>query len=1030
MISRLIAASVRRPGITLGLAVALLVYGVHVLRQTPADVFPEFAPAQVSIQTEAPGLSPEQVEVLVTTPIEGAVNGMNGLAVLRSQSLQGLSIVTAVLVSGTNLQFARQALAERLGEVAGRLPSGVEPPVVSPLTSSTSTVLVFGVTSKSGTLRQVRSFVDWTVRPRVLAVPGVSKVAVFGGEVLQYQVQVQPDRLRALGLGLADVVDAARRATGIRGGGVLDNANERLLVRAEDSVSTPEQIGASVIAERNGVTLRLRDVARVAAGAETPFGDGTVNGERGCVIVVSAQLGANTRDVQSGAEAALRDLRPAIEAAGLTLHPGLFRPTEFIDLAIGNLTSALLLGAALVAIVLVLFLADLGAAAISLSAIPLSLLTAVVVLAALGYGINTLTLGGLAIALGEVVDDAIIDVENIARRLRLNRARAEPRPLRDVVLAASLEVRSSVVYATFVVALIFLPVLLMSGLQGALFRPLGLAYIFATLASLVVALTVTPALTLLVLGRRGHREHDSRLLAWLKRGYQRALEELGPRPRSVAAAAALVCVAAAATLPFFGASFLPEFHEGHFLIHMSLVPGTSLTESVRVGNIVTAVLRSDRRVRSVAQRAGRAELSEDTWGTHYSEMEVDLVPLSARDATSIVHDLRERLVQVPGANFAIRGFLGERIEETLTGSTAEFVLKLYGDDLDSLDAGARRAAALIRRVRGATDVQYDAPPVVPGITVRLAPAAVAAAGLRADDVLAAVETSTRGLVTGQVYLANRVVDVAVLLDSAGRARPEDLRRLPLVNQSGRLVSLGQVATVSRTSGRYLISHQGARRLVTVTANVADRDVGGFAAEVERRLLSGGEIPRGVYAEFGGTAKARSDALRELLLYSVLAGAGILMLLSLAFGEPSRLFLVLANLPFALVGGVLAVFATGGELSLGSMVGFVTLFGIATRNAVMLISHYDHLVAIEGQPWGPATAYRGALERLGPILMTASVAGLGLLPLALGSGAPGREIEGPMATVILGGLVTSTLLSLFVLPPLALWLGRFGATARD
>ena len=1030
MIGRLIAASVRRPGITLGLAAALLVYGVHVLLQTPADVFPEFAPAQVSIQTEAPGLSPEQVEVLVTTPIEGAVNGMNGLAVLRSQSLQGLSIVTAVLVSGTNLQFARQALAERLGEVAGRLPTGVEPPVVSPLTSSTSTVLVFGLTSKSGSLQQVRSFVDWTARPRVLSVPGVSKVAVFGGEVLQYQVRVRPERLRATGLGLADVVEAARRATGVRGGGVIDNVNERLLVQTADSVTTPEQIGASVIAERNGVTLRLRDVATVAAGAETPFGDGTINGERGCVIVVSAQLGANTRDVQSGAEAALRDLRPAIEAAGLTLHPDLFRPTEFIDLAIGNLTRALLLGAALVAIVLVLFLADLGAAAISLTAIPLSLLTAVVVLAALGYGINTLTLGGLAIALGEVVDDAIIDVENIARRLRLNRALPEPRPLREVVLSASLEVRSSVVYATFVVALIFLPVLLMSGLQGALFRPLGLAYIFATLASLVVALTVTPALTLLVLGRRGHREHDSRLLAMLKRGYLRALEALAPRPRAVAAAAALVCAAAAATLPYFGASFLPEFHEGHFLVHMSLVPGSSLTESVRVGNLVTAILRADPRVRSVAQRAGRAELSEDTWGTHYSELEVDLVPLSARDATSIVHDLRERLVQVPGVNFAIRGFLGERIEETLTGSTADFVLKLYGDDLDSLDAGARRAAVLLRKVHGATDVQYDAPPVVPGITVRLRPRAVAAAGLRSDDVLSAVETSTRGTVTGQVYLANRVVNVAVLLDSAARSRPEDLRLLPLVTLSGRLITLGEVAGVARTSGRFLISHQGARRLVTVTANVSGRDVGGFASEVQQRIIGGGAIPRGVYAEFGGTAKARSDALRELLLYSVLAGAGILMLLSLAFGEPSRLFLVLANLPFALVGGVLAVFATGGELSLGSMVGFVTLFGIATRNAVMLISHYDHLVTVEREPWGAATAYRGALERLGPILMTASVAGLGLLPLAIGSGAPGREIEGPMATVILGGLVTSTLLSLFVLPPLALWLGRFGLTARD
>jgi CzcA family heavy metal efflux pump len=747
-----------------------------------------------------------------------------------------------------------------------------------------------------------------------------------------------------------------------------------------------------------------------------------VNGERGLVIVVSGQLGSNTKVVAAAVEDALRALRPAIDAAGLTLHPELFRPTEFIDLALHNITTSLLLGAALVAVVLFVFLADVGAAAISLTAIPLSLLAAIIVLDRFGFGINTLTLGGLAIALGEVVDDAIIDVENIARRLREHRAAGSPRSTRDVVLEASLEVRGSVVYATFVVALVFLPVLALSGVQGALFRPLGLAYILASVASLAVALTITPALTLTLLARRARGEHESRFLAWLKRGYSRALEWLCDRPLTVGSAALLTCAAAAATLPFFGATFLPEFREGHYLIHMSAVPGTSLAETFRLGQQVTAALKQDPRVRSVAQRIGRAELSEDTWGTHYTEFEVDLVPLTGQAAVTVQDDLRRILARFPGVNFAIRGFLAERIEETLTGSTAEIVVKVFGDNLDSLDLAARRVAELVRSVPGAADVQYDAPPVTPELAVRLRAADLAATGLAADDALAAVEAATRGVKVAQTFEGNRATDVVVIVEPEARARPEDLRSLPVMTAAGRMVTLSDVADVARTTGRFMISHQGARRVQTVTAD-ARGDEAGFAAGLEQRL-SATRLPVGVYAEVGGTAAAQRDAQRELLLHSLLAGAGIVMLLALAFGDTSRLLLVLANLPFALVGGVLAVFATGGLLSLGSLVGFVTLFGIATRNAVMLVSHYDHLVTVEGASWSRATAIRGALERLGPILMTALVTALALVPLAVGSGDPGREIEGPMAIVILGGLLTSTALSLFVLPTLALRWGRF------
>ncbi len=1030
MLTALVRQSIRHPGVVIGLAAALVIYGAGVVANARLDVFPEFAPPQVSIQTEAPGFSPEQVEVLVTKPIEDAINGVEGIAAVRSQSIQGLSVITAVLAEHQDIYRARQAIAERLVEAGGRLPATVEAPVLTPLTSSSSTVLVVGVTSSTRSLMDQRTFVDWVMRPRLLATPGVSKVAVFGGEVRQLQVQLDPDRLRLYGIGVDEVTEAARQATGVRGGGVLDGPNQRLTVTAEGQAPTAAQLGQTVVRERAGAVLRLADLGRVAEAPATRFGEGGVDGRRGLVVVVSAQLGANTKVVAERAESALAKLEPTMRAEGLTLRGDIFRPSEFIDLALRNILTSLLLGAVLVAVVLLVFLSDLRAAAISLTAIPLSLLAGLIVLDRLGFGINTLTLGGLAIALGEVVDDAIIDVENIARRLRENRLSAAPRPASRVVLEASLEVRSSVVYATFVVALVFVPVLTLTGVQGALFRPLGLAYILAILASLLIALTVTPALTLLLLGGQRHRAHESPALAWLKRRYARILDWLADRPLPVGAAAAAVCLAAAATLPFFGATFLPEFREGHYLIHMSAVPGTSLDESFRLGVEVTRALKRDPRVRAVAQRIGRAELSEDTWGTHYTEFEVDLVPLTGESAETLQDDLRRILAGFPGANFAIRGFLAERIEETLTGSTAELVVHVYGDDLDSLDVAARRVAETLARIRGATDVQYDPPPVAPGVSVRLRPEALSLYGLRADQVLATVETATRGDRVAQVFEGNRATDVVVTLLPERRARAEDLAALPVTSSAGRQVELGRISDIARTSGRSVIAHVGARRVQTVTANTSGRDAEGVTRDLEAALSGSTRLPAGVYADVGGTGTAQRAARRELFRNSLLAGAGIVMLLWVAFGESSRLLLVLANLPFALVGGVLAVFATGGLLSLGSLVGFVTLFGIATRNAVMLISHYDHLVSVEGVAWGRAAALRGALERLGPILMTALVTALGLLPLALGSGDPGREIEGPMAIVILGGLITSTALSLFVLPALALRFGRFAAAPAE
>ncbi|HEY8623435.1 MAG TPA: efflux RND transporter permease subunit, partial [Casimicrobiaceae bacterium] len=565
MLSAIVRFSVRFRGIVIALAVVLLLYGLSVLSTTRYDVFPGFATPRVAIQTEAPGFTPEQVEVLVTTPIENAINGVTGIASVRSQSIQGLSIITAVFAEGTDIYRARQAVAERLAEAGRALPLTVKAPVMTPLTSSTGTVLVIGLTSGARSLMDERTFADWTIKPALLAVPGVARVSVFGGEVRQFQIELDPIRMRAARLGIAEVAAAAGRATGVRGAGVIDNPNQRIMIRTEGQLNTPEQLARSVIRQSGGAVLRLGDVARVVEGGAPRISAAAIEGTQGVVLNIDTQLGANIRQVSAAVERALAGLRPAIAAEGYTLHPALFRPATFVDVALTNITHSLLLGGLLVIVVLFLFLADFGAAAVSITAIPLSLLSAIIILNRFGLSVSTLSLAGLAIAIGEVVDDAIIDVENIARRLRENRALANPRPSAQVVIDASLEVRSSVVYATFIVALVFLPVIALSGVQGSLFRPLGLAYIFAILASLAVALTVTPALTLVLLARRSQHAGESRFLTRLKAAYERRIARLQRHPRMVIVMAVALVLVAVVMIPFFGASFLPEFNEGHYI---------------------------------------------------------------------------------------------------------------------------------------------------------------------------------------------------------------------------------------------------------------------------------------------------------------------------------------------------------------------------------------------------------------------------------------------------------------------------------
>jgi CzcA family heavy metal efflux pump len=1021
MLNALVRGSLHYRVVVLIVAVVLLAVGVYSIHTAKYDVFPEFIPPMVVVQTEAPGFSPEDVEALVTRPIEYSLNGTAGIKTLRSNSIQGLSVITAIFDDDTKVLVDRQFIGEKLAQLAGRLPQGVRPPVMAPLTSSSGIVLRIGMTGRMTRPMELRTLADWTIRPRLLAVPGVANVTIFGGEVRQYQVQVHPERLLAYDLGLNEVLDAVRQANGLVGAGFIENTNQRITLTAQASLTSVEQLANVAVAVHENLPVRLGQVADVTIGPEPKFGDASILGVPAVELVVYKQFGANTLDVTQAVEATLGSLRDALPR-DVELHPRLFRQATFIQRALRNINVALLEGGILVVVVLFLFLANTRTALISLTAIPLSLLAAVAALKLFGETINTLTLGGLAIAIGEVVDDAIIDVENIYRRLRENSASAQPRKALAVVLDASIEVRSAVVFATFIVVLVFVPIFFMYGIQGKLIAPLGYAYVLSILASLVVALTVTPAMSAVLLTGRPLPQHETRLLRWSKSFYESMLQPTLRHPWLVGLAALLLFAAAATTVPFLGGEFIPELNEGNYSIHMAGQPGTSMSESLRIGASVQKDLAALPVVDQVGQQVGRAELSEDIWGSNYSELHVAMKPLEGEEAEEARDQLRAVLVKYPGYYFSIKPFLTERIEEIITGTTAQVVIRIYGPDLDELDRLAAAVADVLRKVPGASDVVVEQQTGVPEFRLEVKPEQCTRYGLRPVQLLDVLHTVFQGSTVNQVYDQTRVFDMVVRLAPEASQNIESIRGILINTPAGGRVPLANLVSVMPTSGRSLITHEGTSRRALVQCNVRGRDVSGFLTEAQTAIL--GQIPqRNDYVfEFGGEAQAATAARNEILALSVAVLLGITVLLYAVFNSWRLLALVLSNLPFALVGGVAAVLLGGGIMSIGALVGFVTLFGISTRNSIMLVSHYQHLVEVEGHPWDRSLVIRGALERLGPILMTALVTALGLLPIALGGSSAGREVEQPMAVVILGGLITSTALNLLVLPTL---IGRFG-----
>ena len=1014
MLSAIVGASLARPRLVLLAALLLLLYGGLTVSRARYDVFPEFVPAQASVQTEAPGLVADQVEMLVTRPLEDVINGANGVDTVRSESIQGLSIINVTFHEGADPFRARQIVSEQLAQTVGRLPAGVSAPTMTPLTSSTMDLLKIGFTSDKLDQLQLRDLVEWTIRPRLLAVPGVARANIFGGAPRRLEVRVRTVDMVARGLSLADIANAVRAATAVRGGGFIDTPAQRILVEPHGQAITADALAQAVVAPGAGLPVRLADIADVVEAPAPQFGEALVMGRQGVLLTLSSQYGANTLEVTHAVERALADLQPAVEARGVKVYPALHRPANFIETALGHIELDLLIGAVLIMVILIAFLRSFRVALVAFVSIPLSLLAAVIVLDTLGQTINTMSLGGLAVALGVVIDDAVVGIENIVRRLRLAAAGAPPD---ETVLAASVEVRAPIVYATFVLAATVAPILFLSGLQGAFFSPLAFAFLLATLASLLVALTVTPALALLLL-RHASLHEESGLLVRLKDRHANMLRRLCARPRLAVIATALVGAMTMGSFFLFGSELLPAFRERHYVLAVNGPPGASVGWMRTIGGAVTRDLLAIPGVATVEQQIGRAAAGEDTWPPNRSEFHVELGKIGGRQEEAVLKRIRAVLDSYPGVQTEALTFLGDRIGESLSGETAAVAISVDGPDLDTLDRVGGEIAAVLTRIPGAADVQVKSPPATPILRLALDPTRLALNGLSMTDAYDSVESAFQGATVAQVTDGQRIADVAVVVPREGAGEPETAGDV-LVQGAATGAALGDVADIQAGEGRASILHDGGRRRQVVTVNPTTSNITGFVTKARAEIKRSVKLPPGVYIEYAGVAEGQAAATRQVLLNVSVAAVAIVALLILAFGDGRAAALILSGTPFALAGGALAIALTGGVLSLGALVGFVTLFGVAARNTILLVAHADHLVEVEGEPWGLETVLRATRERVTPILMTASVTALGLLPLAIGTGEAGREVQGPMAVVILGGLLTSTVMGLVLAPALIL-----------
>ncbi|WP_404372909.1 efflux RND transporter permease subunit [Corallococcus coralloides] len=1034
--NRLIRWSIDNRLLVVAASVLLLVLGFQVARSMPVDVFPDLTAPTVTVLTEAHGLAPEEVETLVTFPIETAVNGATGVRRVRSASGVGISIVWVEFEWGTDIYTARQVVNEKLQLVAAQLPADVPPPSMAPISSVMGEILFLSVSWKPEALAkdaagreaqmmEARGAADWVLRKRLLSVPGVSQVVPIGGSVKQYQVLLRPEALQALGVSFEQVAHALRTTNQNASGGFYVQGGQEYLLRAVGRARSEADLAGTVVTVRDGVPITVGQVADVRVGPRIKRGEGSANAEPAVILAVMKQPDANTLALTERLDAVLDEVQTTLPK-GMVVGSDIFRQSDFISVAVRNVSVALRDGAILVAVILLLFLMNVRATVISLTAIPLSLVATVLALKALGVTLNTMTIGGLTIAIGALVDDAIIDVENVFRRLRENAHLPEDQrqPMLEVIYRASIEVRHSIVFATLIIILVFLPLFFLSGLEGRMLAPLGLAYIVAIAASLVVAVTLTPALCAYLLPRaKALGAEEGPVLRWLKERYQPLLVWALARPRAILAGAGLALVATLAVVPFLGRAFLPEFNEGTLTLNVVTLPGTSLQESDRLGRRVEEVLLSFPEVTSTSRRTGRAELDEHAQDVNAAELDVGLdLSRGTRSKEQLLEALRKALTQVPGVIVTIGQPLSHRIDHMLSGTRANIALKVYGDDLDQLRTLAEQVKKVAETTAGAVDVAIEQQVDIPQIGIRADRDTVARYGLTSGEVAEAVERAFAGETVGTVLEGQRVVDIAVRLDDASREDLDAIAATPIDTPTGHRIPLKMLASLTRETGPNTISREGVQRKMVVQANVAGRDLSTVVEELRARITREVPMPTGYYVDYGGQFESAEAATRTIGWLSVGVVVGVFMLLVVAFGSVRNALLTLINLPLALIGGVLAVALTSGVVSVASLVGFITLFGIATRNGILMVSHYEHLMTVERKGLAEAVV-QGSLERLAPVLMTALCAGLALVPLVIAGGEAGNEIQAPMGVVILGGLLSSTFLNMLVVPVLFRLFGR-------
>lgn len=1030
MLNAVIRWSLRNRALVLALAAGVLFLGAYTAQRAPVDVFPRFAPPQVVLQTEAPGFPPGQVEQEVTFPLEYALLGLNGVEDVRSSSIAGLSVITIVFRSGTSLWVDRELVSQALA-AASSLPPGAGPPRLAPATSAIGLIQVVGLSSQAPPSQArafaLRSYANWVVRPRLLAVPGVANVTVYGGLPMQYEAVVSPARLRQYHLTLQQIVTAVRDSTAQGAGGFFETPGQDLVIHARGQIATLQQLRDSVVAMRNGVPITLGQVAGIRYGAPPRIGGATINGRAGIVMQVFEQPGASTVPVTQAVDRALAGLAHNLPA-GVRLHPALFRQSDFIRASIGDLRTAMWEGGILVVLVLLLFLRSWRASLISVIAMPLSLLIAILILAAAGATLNTMTLGGLVLALGEVVDDAIIDVENISRRLREARSSAGPASIFNLVYHASAEVRDSVVHATLAVALVFLPIFFLSGLEGRIFTPLGEAYILSTLSSLLVALTVTPVLAFWLLpgDPRLAAGREAGFTVHLKRGYRKLIAGTLSHPRAIGAASLATAAVAVIALPFMGGAFLPDFNQDSLIVHMASVAGSSLRANLAAGAAFERQLLRLPGVASADQRDGRAELGEDTTAANYSEFDVRFRP-DGRSLAQLEDEVQSVTARFPEFAWSVDEPISERINEVLAGTTSAVAVKIFGPDESVLRRLAARARNLMAGVPGAAGLQLSQQVEAPQLQIQFNRRAAEAYGVTSRQMAGAIQTALVGTTVGRVFQGQRSFPLVVKLPGRLHRDLAMIRSIPIgaPDPAGGpgSVPLSAVARIGVVPGLAIINHENGSRVVVLQSDVRGRDPVSFVNAARRKLAASLHLPAGYYITYGGQFRSRAAAIRRLQWLGIFALVGILFLLYYAFRSWRDAWIVIVNLPLAFIGGILAIALSGSAISVATLVGFITLFGITLRNGIMLVTHYQHLQREEGEAFGAQLVLRGASERLIPILMTALAYGLALLPILLQAGRAGGALEQPMAVVIVGGLFTSTLLNLLVVPTLYLRYGR-------